>query len=54
MSSDFIVGSESAKNDLISKPRLQPLYVSLGGWWGGVGGGVQSHNRVKPNSGELS
>ena len=26
VSSDFIVGSESAKNDLISKPRLQCLY----------------------------
>ena len=26
VSSDFIVGSESAKNDLISKPRLQQLY----------------------------
>ena len=29
MSSDFIVGSESAKNDLISKPGLQPLYERL-------------------------
>ena len=28
---DFIVGSKSAKNDLISKPRMQSIYGKLSG-----------------------